>query len=127
MANYIPEVAKILGVEIGEKFKTDKINLLFYFADDGLYDVNTQSKQKGILSSLLYGNQTIIKVLERPNQGDCFWYVSRKGKIFCELWEGTTFNLTLYKVGNVYKSYADAAANLDKWDKFYKSDRVMEV
>lgn len=127
MVNYMEEIAKMLGVDIGEEFRTDKCAGPFYFSSDALYDVHNKYQQDGILRALISGAQKIVKYRDIPENGYAFWYVTKNNNAYCELWEGTTFNIMLYKLGNFYKSKAEAEANCDKWSRFYASDEVLEV
>lgn len=127
MANYMVEVAKLLGVEFGEEFRTDVCIGPFYISHEALYGVNDGIKQDGVLRALLSGKQRIIKYCDTPCYGDTFYYVAKNKKVYCELWEDTTFNLILNKIGNCYKSKQEAEVNRDKWISFYASDEVLEV
>lgn len=63
--NYMKEVAKLLGVEIGEKFKLrpydkNEVTFSYYlFKRDGLY--NPYDKDNYLLAELLLGKYEIIK------------------------------------------------------------------
>ena len=127
MANHMAEVAKMLGVELGEEFTTDISGIPLYFAEDAIYGLHDGIKQDGILRALLSGSQKVIKYRSTPSRGEAFWYIAKNGKAYCELWEGTTFNLLLCRAGNCYCTREEAEANRDKWVKFYASDEVLEV
>lgn len=80
--NLIPQIAQMLGVEIGEKFKIKGYNEPIYrFDADGLkasFD-NFSKKEEGLanasLGSLLAGNLEIIKLPWKPNVGGRILYI----------------------------------------------------
>ena len=63
--SYMKEVAKILGVEIGEKFKIDANGVVlqknFFFTDYGLFVTGGAGPMAGILNDLLTGEYKVIK------------------------------------------------------------------
>lgn len=127
MANYMSEVAKMLGVELGEEFKIYGSDGTYLWVNTGLFDVDAGTENKKLLYDLLTGQRHIIGHWWTPSKGDMFSYVAKDGKIYSELWEGTTFNIMLYKINNCYKSKTEAEWNRDKWITFYASDEVLEV
>lgn len=60
------EVAKILGVEIGEEFKVDLDGVVyrknFYFTDYSLFAVGDDKPEVGVLNYLLNGKYKVIKL-----------------------------------------------------------------
>ena len=60
------EVAKILGVEIGEEFKVDLDGVVyrknFYFTEYSLFAVGDDNPEIGVLNHLLNGNYKVIKL-----------------------------------------------------------------
>ena len=81
MANHMAEVAKILGVELGEKFaivkrRNKEIPLFCKFHEDGLYYHKnhngwaTDSFSDLILKRLLIGKEEIQKLHDEGKVGD---------------------------------------------------------
>lgn len=65
--NYIQEVVKILGLEIGEEFRLKEEGIRDYrdkyvFKKDGIYTADTGEKRSYLLDNILYGNLEIIKL-----------------------------------------------------------------
>ena len=64
--SYMKEVAKILGVEIGEEFKVDLDGVVyrknFYFTDYSLFAVGDDKPEVGVLNYLLNGKYKVIKL-----------------------------------------------------------------
>lgn len=112
--NLIPQIAQMLGVEIGEKFKIKGYNEPTYkFDADGLkasFD-NFSKKEEGLanasLGSLLAGNLEIIKLPWKPNMGEEYYTFSTSaGKwIVCrQRWTNHPIDLALLDKGWIYHS-----------------------
>lgn len=133
MANHMAEVAKMLGVELGEKFKVSKYpSVDCIIKEDGLYicgkDIQDNFSTYGdaILRNLLRGECAIKRKLWKPSIDDTFWLVDQNGDLISSKWRKYTEQLVLYKIGNCYRTYEEAGANREKWVKFYASDEVLE-
>ena len=63
--SHMKEVCKILGVEIGEKFKVKANGVIlqknFFFTDYGLFVIGGAGPMAGILNDLLTGEYQVIK------------------------------------------------------------------
>ena len=135
--NYMSEVAKMLGVELGEKFElkspNDSCYTLAMFTEDGLKIVETNVSDQCFwkpyaLGNLLKGNYTIKRKPWKPRASEIFWHISHSGEAQCWRWDnGVDEYLNYYKLGNCYKTAKEADANRDKWLAFYASDEVLEV
>lgn len=129
MANYMADVAKMLGVEIGEIFEINKCNWSYVLCYDGMICTEGGYMANGILNDLLTGRLTIKRKPWKPQMHDVFWYVDEQGEAvrcilgLCCCKCGKNF----YKIGNCYKTREEAEANRDKWVSFYASDEVLEV
>lgn len=134
MENYMEQVAKMLGVEMGEKFKTlwtdgrDPYNETVYcFKDDGLYDVYADTQAHRILTCLLTGSVVVKHNPWKPEFDGLFWTVFQDGTCAHVNWYDSLDNLNCYKIGNCYRTKEEAKVNRDKWIEFYASDEVLEV
>lgn len=124
--NLIPEIAKMLGVELGEEFKVDRYEyngLTFKFAENMLM---SRSDLKGaewgityvILSELLGGDAEIVKIPWKPEEGQTvysFYSVGLDGvlKVVDFIWVNDIITFqALVKAGWVYKTRAEAEAAL---------------
>ena len=62
------EVAKLLGVDIGEEFKVDLDGVVyrknFYFTEYSLFAVDDDKPEVGVLNNLLNGKYKVIKLSE---------------------------------------------------------------
>lgn len=134
MANHMADVAKMLGVELNEKFEvdvggiivkaqitTDNIHLLNYDRHWGGYSADA------LLKGLLCGNYTIKRKPWKPKYNEHYFSVGPGGVIEPGVWINDFVDRALYKLGNCYQYGSDAELNKDKWIAFYASDEVLEV
>lgn len=122
--NLIPEIARMLGVEIGEEFeiKDDK-GLVYKFVDDKL--IVNSTDDKGIsgltanmtLVSLLKGKKEIIKLPWKPKKGETYYtFELLNGKWIVHLlwWAEVPCHYALLEKGWVYRTQEEAEAALPK-------------
>ena len=121
--NLIPEIAKMLGVELNEEFKVDKYDeLTFKFAENMLM---VRADFKGakwgityvVLSELLGGDVEIIKLPWKPKKGDVYSTFGRLGDkwvVRSLWWGGFPEEYALFDKGWVYRSEEEAQAALPK-------------
>ena len=66
--SYMKEVAKLLGVDIGEEFKVDLDGVVyrknFYFTEYSLFAVGDDTPAVGVLNNILNGEYKVIKLSE---------------------------------------------------------------
>lgn len=125
--NLIPEIARMLGVEIGEEFKIkgdkDFEHKTFYLTIRGLKGKLDQYPKKELpamaaLDSLLFGDTEIVKMPWKPNEGRTvysFYSVGLDGvlKVVDFIWVNDIITFqALVKAGWVYKTRAEAEAAL---------------
>lgn len=134
MANYMAEVAKMLGLKIGEEFCIKEMpNIKCKMHEDGLYiycvkdRARSLSRSREILNSLLTGEVTVERKPWKPSNGDKYWYISSNGSANYYCWNDDMTDFLTYKLGNCYRTKEEAEANRDKWAAFYASDKVLEV
>ena len=142
--NYMLEVAKMLGVELGEKFKinfeNDPTNISgrnisdheYFFSSDGIEVVTAGYAciSVDVLFNLLRGKWTIKRKPWKPKDAeDDFWYVDADREVcrFSHFCSKDADYMNYYKLGNCYRTKEEAEANLDKWKAFYESDEVLEL
>lgn len=125
--NLIPEIAKMLGVQLGEEFKikgyeewfykfdNDRV-LMFKHNDDVKMPVAPVSVYVAFLA-LLRGECEIIKLPWKPKKGDVYYTfirdrIDRTCTLVSYRWNGCVIDIALLKVGWVYRTRAEAAAAL---------------
>ena len=92
MANYMADVAKLLGVEIGEEFEIQypqhcSVKTTALFSEDGFKITHTDAVilqpywKDTELHCLLNGTLTIKRKPWKPKSNDLFWFVNQDGDV----------------------------------------------
>ena len=114
--SYYEQVANMLGLELGEKFKitNDEFDYhgdTFYFSEDGCKDLGSVCNCNGILLSILSGNSKIVKLPWKPKKDERYWWYSYVGEAPCSTkWKGSYSDLFDWKVGNCFRTKKEAEA-----------------
>lgn len=121
--NLIPEIARMLGVELGEEFEIkDYKGLVYKFVDDKL--IVNSTDDEGIsgltanmtLVSLLKGKREIIKLPWKPKKGDTFYSFellnNNKWGVCMDWWIEGPCCYALLEKGWVYRTRKEAEAAL---------------
>lgn len=135
--NYMPEIAKMLGVEIGEVFEArcDR-NPDHYtkarFTDRYFEIVETNVAAPSpwnvyCLHGLLEGNLYVKHIPWKPVYNGSYYFIDEDGHVCTDTWINCYSDILLYKSGNCYKTKEDAEVNSAKWKEFFKSDIRLEV
>lgn len=125
MANLIPKIAQMLGVEIGEEFKIKGYDGLTYKLTDNGLELTTVDGQKtkwfdhGALNSLLKGKMEIVKLPWKPKEEEHYYtftstYKYTKWKIGLNCWHTEPQNLAFLKAGWVFRTRQEAEVALPK-------------
>ena len=130
--NHMPEVAKMLGVEMGERFKiknsfsTDT----YWFERWGIAQtINPNGRNEGLLNSLLNGNEEIEKLPFKPKEGDIYY-----SYMWSELLRGAVIVNTMfvssdaqcrsdYMLGNCYRTEAECEADTAMKERIENMER----
>lgn len=122
--NLIPEIVKMLGLQLGEEFKVEGYDELTYrFASDGLkltYDNNIELSDiacKAAFAALLNGKNEIVKLPWKPKERDIFYSFSTtygKWVVRSNMWAGAPCDYALLDKGWVYRTRAEAETALPK-------------
>ena len=122
--NLIPEIAKMLGVELGEEFKIKGYDGLTYKLTDAGLELTTVDGQKtkwfdnGALISLLKGKMEIVKLPWKPKMDERYWTfglgVDGKWIVIARRWEGYPCEFLLVDKGWTYRREEEAKAALPK-------------
>lgn len=124
--NLIPQIAHMLGVELGEEFKikgyeewfykfdNDRV-LMFKHNDDVKMPVAPVSVYVALLA-LLRGECEIIKLPWKPKRKDTYWtfYINNHDKLDTDwnIWTEEVAELARLKAGWVFRTRAEAEAAL---------------
>ena len=119
--NLIPEICKMLGVELGEEFKIEGDNRTYWFDLDGLHsgEYVAEDEDDAMLHDLLCGEVEIVKLPWKPKKDETFYTfgihaTETKWVVVSVKWWDNVKNLALYKIGWIYRSQAEAEAALPK-------------
>lgn len=117
--NLMPDVAKLLGVELGEEFiienKDRKETVVL--AMDGFHVIqpnNVVGPDHGkLLSKVLQGLYEVKKKPWEPKEGEQFYRPNiMLKKVSNVLWSGSTLEYSLKALGMIYRSREEAEAHL---------------
>lgn len=116
--NHMPEVAKMLGVEIGEWFRINEIGhyhpTLYRLENSGAWDEN-DNVADDIIPALITGSYEIIKLSWKPKFKEGYYYpCTYEQKIFYTLWVNSTFDYAMHNLGMCYKTIKEARENFSK-------------
>lgn len=124
MANLIPQIAQMLGVEIGEEFKIKGYDELTYsFTDDGLRvtygsDIEiSQISTNSAFVALLNGKDEIVKLPWKPKKGEDYYTFGGSDDIWRvsqQHWTCHPFDLAVLAKGWAYPTREEAQAALPK-------------
>ena len=136
--NLIPEIAKMLGVELGEEFKVKGDDELTYrFTNAGLkltHDSGIELADvsaKVAFADLVNGKDEIVKLPWKPKKGDTFYsfrclgsalsgygYIPEKSDYTWRVdkctWNDSAVAFALYKAGWIFRTREGAEAALPK-------------
>lgn len=140
--NKMPDVARMLGVELGERFRIKELHndYVWWFEKDGLHSKVTAKgldslrafafaiNLSGVLDQLLTGAFTIRKMPWRPRKGDQYWYVAWTGCgvifIHPEIWRESFMDYLLLRSHNCFKTKDEAASHSLEIKKKYTGGRT---
>ena len=120
--NYMADVAKLLGVELGEEFKIDGSNLIYKFFENGLYFrcIEGWSPTKYQLLDLIKGELEIVKLPWQPKGGDEYYYpVCNFKDVSCTNWVDSIVDFAYKEAGFIFKTYEECGAALPALRKKY--------
>ena len=116
--NLMPEIAKLLDVEIGEEFIIENAERkeTVVLAADGLHVIqpnNVVGPDHGkLLSKVLQGLYTVKKLPWEPREGERYCYPSVSAKnVDCTNWICCSFDYAMKALGMIYKTPEEAQAH----------------
>ena len=125
--NLIPQIAKMLGVELGEEFKIKDAAdwMLFHFDERGLRVRNVDEKVElsdgvdgALFERLLGGYLEIVKLPWKPKIYDIYWtFKAAHIDVWCitdARWMNNPNDVAAFKAGWVYRTRVEAEAALPK-------------
>lgn len=132
--NYMSQVAKLLGVELGEEFEINENKHWICSFTESQFKVSSKDKAyvnaslgEHVLAELIGGVYTVKRKPWMPEHGEYYYFVDKDGDIRADRNGDVTVDLLLYKTGNCYRTFNAAKENAQKWKDFYASNEVLEV
>lgn len=123
--NYMQDVARMLGVELGEEFRIKETltKSIYKITSSGLlgkYDGKDWKHENYALASLLIGVYHIIKLPWQPKEGDKYYHPASNFKdIYYAGWGNTIFDIALKEAGMIFKTKEECEAALPALRKKY--------
>ena len=124
--NLMLQIAKLLGVEIGEEFKIRRPDcevcekgVYAFFEGEGLMKKNEQgefdSNSSIEFEDLCLGNYEVVKLPWEPQEGDMYYILNTRA-LFIEsfMWDNGTFDYLAKNMGIIYRTKAEAEAHLEE-------------
>lgn len=123
------EVAALLGVGLGERFKTsvdgEIDDDLLVFREKGLCYISSDGVERrtpNSVEALLTGEEEIVKLPWRPKKGDVYYYLANlsnvadynKWTVCRTAWFSDDVDVCRLAMGNRFQTEEDALANKDK-------------
>ena len=122
--NHMEEVARMLGVELGERFMVGDEKC--YIAKEGLMDDGGGHCPR-TLTYLLTGENTIKKIPWKPKNGDRYFAVMTDRETDIYRWGDDCIDFSFYFAGNCFKTEEEALAHapevIGKLRRKYEEDR----
>lgn len=120
--NFIPQIAEMLGLQLGEEFKVKgHAKLTYRFASDRLKLTSDNSIElsdlaaKAALIALISGTDEIIKLPWKPREGEKYWTFGSaqlQWNVTSYCWYGNPDDVAMFKAGWVYRTREEAEAAL---------------
>ena len=119
--NLIPEICKMLGVELGEEFKIEGDNRTYWFDLDGLHsgEYVAEDEDDAMLHDLLCGEVEIVKLPWKPKKGETYYtfvlmvvLMGDKWVVRSSRWGGLPNEYALLDKGWIYRTCEEAQAAL---------------
>lgn len=120
--NLIPQIAKMLGVDLGEEFQVKGDDEMTYiFTDDGLKITYaggieiSQISTNSAFVALVMGKEEIVKLPWKPKMYEEYWTFGKLGKqwtVGTLSWKELPYEILLLSKGWVYRTRAEAKTAL---------------
>lgn len=118
--NLIPEIAQMLGVELGEEFKIKDYEWTLTITDKGLMAADDSSETgwtpaNALFVVLLNGDAEIVKIPWKPKMYEKYWTfcsIQLKWNVTSYRWHGNPDDVATFKVGWVYRTREEAETAL---------------
>lgn len=113
--NYYKQVAEMLGIKLNEEFDVNYMLSYRYMLTEGGLKFKDKSSDtwlgysSPVLSKLLRGDYSIVKLPFKPEDGDKYYVYSIYRLASSEVyWNGDTSDLVYWKLGNCFRTREEA-------------------
>ena len=122
--NYMPEIAKMLGVEVGEIFKMTDYNSLYRFTERGLEFKGTAGWcLSERIEWLLTGRNEILKLPWQPRYDEKYYKPSENFSYAVAMfWHNRPWDFAYKETGMVFRTKEECEAALPELRKKYLSE-----
>lgn len=124
--NYMADVAKMLGVELGEEFNLNNGETKYKFTENGFYfhaPDGWWTCSNVMLPRILRGNVEVVKLPWQPKVGDVYYrprdYHTAFSEAVTDFWRDTVNDFALKEAGMVFRSKEECEAALPELRKKY--------
>ena len=121
--NYMADIAKMLGVELGEEFKIDGRETKYKFTENGLYFYAPDGWwqcSNVLLPKILKGELEIVELPWQPKKGDEYYYPACNFKdVFSTNWTYSVVDFAYKEAGFIFKTYEECEEILPELRKKY--------
>ena len=123
--NYMQEVARMLGVELGEEFKIKETltKSVYKLTTSGLLGKcgdNDWKHENFAMIALLIGEYHIIKLPWQPKKGEKYYYPGDNfQEVYADNWEGFATDFAFKEAGMVFRTIQECKAALPELRKKY--------
>lgn len=121
--NHMADIAKMLGVELGEEFNINNTNTLYKITDIGLwYKAGNiwYGMSSDALIDLIKGDWEIQKIPWKPKDGDRYYRPADKFTyIVCAVWVDEPHDFAYQEAGMVFRTKGECEAALSELRKKY--------
>ena len=103
--NYMPEVLKMLNLEVDELFniKGGECNPYLFDEEYNLLDMEYYVRN-GLIRGLIIGSLEIEKLPWKPKEGEYYYSVLHYGSIDFSVWKSKWYDYYCYNAGNCFKT-----------------------
>lgn len=120
--NYMADVARMLGVELGKEFKINDSNLIYKFFENGLYFrcIEGWLRADNTLIDLIKGDSKIVKLPWQPGLCDAYYYPNHTFRsVEGNLWDNSAIDFALKEAGMIFRTKEECEAALPALRKKY--------
>lgn len=120
--NYMQDVARMLGVELGEEFKIDGSNSIYKFFENELCFQcgGAWLRADNILIDLIKGAWELVKLPWQPGLCDAYYYPNHTFRsVEGNLWNNSAIDFALKEAGMIFRTAEECEAALPALRKKY--------